>query len=103
MATHSSILTQEFAWTEEPGGLQSMQSQSWTRLSDSFALFVQSLCCVQLFGTPWIQHQASPSFTIPRSLLKLVSRVSDAIQPSHPLLSPSPPAFCLSQHQGLFQ
>ena len=28
---------------------------------------------------------------------------SDAIQPSHPLLSLSPPAFYLSQHQGLFQ
>ena len=27
----------------------------------------------------------------------------DAIQPSHPLLSPSPPTFNLSQHQGLFQ
>ena len=31
-----------------------------------------------------------------------VHRVSDAIQPSHPLSSPSPPAFTLSQHQGLF-
>ena len=29
--------------------------------------------------------------------------VGDAIQPSHPLLSPSPPAFNLSQHQSLFQ
>ena len=29
--------------------------------------------------------------------------VSDAIQPSHPLLSPSPPALNLSQHQGLFK
>ena len=29
--------------------------------------------------------------------------VSDAIQPSHPLSFPSPPAFNLSQHQGLFQ
>ena len=29
--------------------------------------------------------------------------VSDAIQPSHPLSSPSPPAFNFSQHQGLFQ
>ena len=29
--------------------------------------------------------------------------VSDAIQPFHPLLSPSPPAFNLSQHQGLFK
>ena len=31
-----------------------------------------------------------------------VHLVSDAIQPSHPLSSPSPPAFNLSQHQGLF-
>ena len=31
-----------------------------------------------------------------------VHRVSDAIQPSHPLLFPSPPAFNLTQHQGLF-
>jgi len=29
--------------------------------------------------------------------------VGNAIQPSHPLLSPSPPAFNISQHQGLFQ
>ena len=29
--------------------------------------------------------------------------VNDAIQPSHPLSSPSPPAFSLYQHQGLFQ
>ena len=32
-----------------------------------------------------------------------VHRGSDAIQPSHPLSSPSPPAFNLSQHQGLFK
>ena len=32
-----------------------------------------------------------------------VHRGSDAIQPSHPLSLPSPPAFNLSQHQGLFQ
>ena len=32
-----------------------------------------------------------------------VHRVSDAIQPSHSLSSPSPPAFNLFQHQGLFQ
>ena len=37
------------------------------------------------------------------SLLKLMCiGAGDAIQPSHPLLSPSPPAFNLSQHQGLF-
>ena len=32
-----------------------------------------------------------------------VHRVSDAIQPSRPLLSPSPPALNLSQHQAFFQ
>ena len=34
MATHSSILAWEIPRTEEPGGLHSMESQSWTRLSD---------------------------------------------------------------------
>ena len=32
-----------------------------------------------------------------------VHRVGDAIQPSHPLFSPSPPALNLSQHHGLFR
>ena len=31
-----------------------------------------------------------------------IDQVGDAIQPSHPLLSPSPPTYSLSQHQGLF-
>ena len=35
-------------------------------------------------------------------LAQTVHRVSDAIQPSHPLSSPSPPALNLSQHQSLF-
>ena len=34
MATHSSIVAWEMPWTEEPGGLQSMRSQSWTPWSD---------------------------------------------------------------------
>ena len=34
MAAHSSSLAWEVSWTEEPGGLQSMGSQRWTRLSD---------------------------------------------------------------------
>ena len=33
MATHSSLLAWRISWTEEPGRLQSMVSQSWTRLS----------------------------------------------------------------------
>ena len=46
-----------------------------------------------------------PGFSVHHQLLELtrtcVHRVGDAIQPSHPLLFPSPPAFNLSQHQGL--
>ena len=34
MANHSSILAWKSPWTEEPGGLQSMESQSQTRLGD---------------------------------------------------------------------
>ena len=33
MATHSSILAWKIPWTKEPGGLQSMELQSWRRLS----------------------------------------------------------------------
>ena len=34
MANYSNILAWEIPWTEEPGGLQSTGSQSWTQLSD---------------------------------------------------------------------
>ena len=47
-------------------------------------------------GLP-VHHQ------LPESTQTYVHWVSDAIQPSHPLLSPSPPALNLSQHQGLFK
>ena len=61
---------------------------------------VQLLSHVWLFMTLWITaHQASLAITNSWSLTH-VHQVSDAIQPSHPLLSPSP-AFNLSQHQGL--
>ena len=40
---------------------------------------------------------------LPQFVQTHVHRVSDAIQPSHPLSSPSPPAFNLSQHQSLFK
>ena len=57
---------------------------------------------VLLFAVPWTAaHQTSLSFTISLSLPTLVS--SDAIQPSHPLLSPFLPALNLSKYQGLFQ
>ena len=44
-----------------------------------------------------------PGFPVHHQLLEEahVHLIGDAIQPSHPLLSPSPPAFNLSQHEGL--
>ena len=47
-------------------------------------------------GLP-IHHQ------LPESTQTYIHSVSDAIQPSHLLLSPSPPALNLSQHQGLLK
>ena len=48
-----------------------------------------------------------PGFPVFHHLLELaqthVQGVGDAMQPSHPLLSPSPPSVNLYQHQGLFQ
>ena len=69
------------------------------------AAVVQSLSHVWLFATPWtVARQDSLSFTISQSLLEThVHWVSDAIQHSHPLSSPSPFALNLSQHQCLFQ
>ena len=52
-----------------------------------------------------VQLPSMPDFPVHHQLLKLIQthvpQVGDAIQPSHPLLSPSPPALNLSQHQDL--
>ena len=58
-----------------------------------------TLCDPMDCSTPGLPvHHQLPEFTQTH-----VHWVGDAIQPSHPLSSPSPPAFNLSQHQGLFQ
>ena len=65
---------------------------------------VQSLSRVRLFVTPWtVVRQASLSITNSRSLLKLMS-IESVMPSNHLILLPtSPPAFSLSQLQGLFQ
>ena len=71
-------------------------------LSVQFSLVAPScptLCDPMNRSTPGLPvHQKLPEFTQTH-----VHRVSDAIQPSHPLSSPSPPAPNPSQHQSLFQ
>ena len=70
--------------------------------SVQFGSVVQScptLCDPMNCSTPGLPvHHQLPEFTQTH-----VHRVSDAIQPSHLLLSPFPPAPNPSQHQGLFQ
>ena len=81
----------------------------WATREAQWTGSVQSLSCAWLFVTPWIAAcQASLSNTnsqhqLPEFTQTHVHWVGDAIHPSHPLLSPSPPAFNLSQHQGLFK
>ena len=58
-----------------------------------------TLCDSMDHSTPGLPvHYQLPEFTQTH-----LHRVSDAIQQSHPLSSPSPPALNLSQHQGLFK
>ena len=70
--------------------------------SVKFSLVTQSrpnLCDPMDCSTPGfpVHHQ------LPELFQTHVYRVSDDIKPSHPLSSPSPPAFNISWHQGLFQ
>ena len=55
----------------------------------------------------WLMDCSTPGLPVHHQLLELtqthVPWVGDSIQPSHPLSSPSPPSFNLSQHQGLFK
>ena len=83
-----------------PGGSDSKEPACNARVQ--FSPVAQSrptLCDPMDCSTPGLPvHHQLPEFTQTH-----VHRVGDAIQPSQPLSSPSPPAFNLSQHQGLFQ
>ena len=91
-----------FGWT----GWISVQSKGLSRVFSNikvqFSSVAQScltLCDPMNRSTPGLPvHHQLPEFTQTH-----VHRVSDAIRPSHPLSSPSPPAPNPSQHQSLFQ
>ena len=73
-----------------------------SHLGDTFSSVAQS--CLTLCNP---MDSSMPGLPVHHQLPELTQThihwVSDAIQPSHPMSSPSPPAFNLSQHQGLFQ
>ena len=112
------FLPGESPWTGEPGGLQSIVLQrlryDW---SDIGCIWLLQLIFFFLLQLIFIITQFSsiaqscltfcdpmPGFPVHHQLLEIAQThvywISDAIQPSHPLLSPSP-LFNLSQHQGL--
>ena len=87
----------------EPGALP-LCTRSKVDVPLGPALAVQLLSCVWLFVTP--MDCSTPGFPVLHHRLEFaqthVHWVGDAIQPSHPLSPPSPPALNPSQHQGLF-
>ena len=108
MANHSRILVWRIPWTEEPDGLQSIGSQrvehDWSDLAhmhryiqlSSVTQSCPTLCNPMDCSTPGLPvHHQTPVLAQTNA-----HQINDDIQLSHPLLSPSPPALNLSQHQG---
>ena len=84
-------------------GPADLASEPWPGgVGKSFSSVTQScptICDSMNYSTPGLPvHHQLPEFTQTH-----VHRVGDTIQPSHSLSSPSPLAFSLSQHQGLFK
>ena len=128
MATYFSILALRIPWAEEPGRLQSMQSQrvrhnwatkhkhevqrnserlfDWSKITQFSSVQFSSVAqsCPTLCDP---MDRSMPGLPVHHQFLEFtqthVHGVSDAIQPSHPLSSPSPPAPNPSQHHSLFQ
>ena len=108
MTTHSTTLAWENPWTEQTGGLPSMEWQkNQTRLATKQKQSVQFSSVAQSCPTLYNpMNRSTPGLPVHHQLPEFaqthVHRVGDAIQPSHPLSSPSPPTINLSEHQGLF-
>ena len=131
METHSSVLAWKIPWMEEHRRLQFMGSQrvghDWAislhYLSFRLGKIIESgqhgtdtvrKLSVQFSSVPQLcltlcdpMNCSTPGLLVHHQLLeftqKHVHRAGDAIQPSHPLLSPYPPVPNPSQHQCLFQ
>ena len=99
---HSLLLTAEGIFLTQPDPAPcAVDSAEWRE---------PSYCCSATKSCPTLGNPmdcSTPGFPVLHSLLELaqthVHWAGDAIQPSHPLLPPSPLTFNLSQHQGLFQ
>ena len=117
MAPNSSILALKIPWAEEPMGCKGLDMTEHTyelvinlcvsNFCLPFTCFILQFSSSVMSNSLWAHGDYSTrGFPVHHQLLELaqthVHWVSDAIQPSHPLSSPSP-AFNFSKHQGLFQ
>ena len=97
-----SLLVCSTCFSSRSGCNRPFNSKVFSSRTHQFSSVTQScptLCVPMNRSTPGLPvHHQLPEFTETH-----VHRVSDAIQPSHPLSSPSPPALNPSQHQSLFQ
>ena len=92
-------------FTTEPPGKPSITSQEpSSNISPPFQFSSVAQSCPTLYDP---MNRSTPGLPVHHHLLEFtqthVHQVSDAIQPSHPLSSPSPPAPNASRHQSLFQ
>ena len=89
--------------------LKSLYLAPWEKLQFVSGVLENPCCCSVAQSCPTIcspMDCSTPGLPVHHHLPEFahthVHRVSDAIQPSHPLSSPSPPAFYLSQDQRVF-
>ena len=93
------LISQLFTSGDQSIGVSASASVLPMNQFSSVAQLCPTLCNPMDCSTPGLPvHHQLPELTQTH-----VHWVNDAIQPSHPLSSPSPPAFYLSQHQGHFQ
>ena len=119
---HGILHARILEWVAMPSSKGSSQLRVWTcvsyiypALASGFFITSTTREAQNIHSTPKRSHVlvslsssiACLGFPVHHQLLKLaqthVHLVGDTTQPSHPLSSPSPPAFNLSQHQSLFQ
>ena len=101
----SSIPWWATVWTQGRRRGEASVPRSLQVLPLSVSLYCLTLCHTMgcsLPGIPVWDHHHLPELKLDGYAQTHIHRVSDAIQPSHPLSPPSPPALNVSQHQGLF-
>ena len=105
---NSSVVARGLVWGEGVSVKQLHERLYW-----GYGIFLnpdRAFSSVQLLSRVWLcdpMNRSTPGLPVHHHLPEFtqthVHRVRDAIQPSHPRLSPSPPALNPSQHQSLFQ